>query len=325
MTTKILLTGGSGFIGTNLLEFLIDMGFEVLNIDIMPPRNDKHSKFWKKTDITIYIDLETAILKYNPDYLIHLAARTDLNGNNLSDYAANTIGTENLCKILSEKKSNVKKIIFTSSMLVCKAGYIPQSITDYCPTTTYGQSKVIGEKIVKQYSAKLPSWSIIRPTSIWGPWFDVPYIDFFRIVLSNKFIFPLNITCTKTYGYVENSCDQIYKILFDTTNNSIYKTLYIGDEPPINIDEWAEEISRIGGLGKTWRVPYFVIYLFALIGDVLKIVHVNFPMSSFRLKNMTTNNIILLEETVNICGSPVNDRKEGIKRTLTWMKLNKSI
>ena len=65
--------------------------------------------------------------------------------------------------------NELKKIIIASSMLVCELGYSPKNFNDYKPNTLYGESKVLTEKIVKKFKN---SWTIVRPTSIWGPWFE---------------------------------------------------------------------------------------------------------------------------------------------------------
>ena len=173
---KILITGASGFIGTNLLQSMIEKGFGVINVDINSPQNDKHFPFWKKVDITDYASLKEVVTVFDPDYIVHLAARTDLNGKTLLDYSANTIGVTNILQI-SKECTNLKKMIITSSMLVCYAGYYPKSQTDYAPTTMYGESKVITEKSVWE-NPPVCDWAIIRPTSMWGEWFRAPYRSF---------------------------------------------------------------------------------------------------------------------------------------------------
>ena len=80
---KILITGGSGFIGTNMIEYFSSKGCEVLNIDWNPPQNPDHAKYWQDVNI---LDLETlrkSITHFSPDHVIHLAARTDLYGKSL--------------------------------------------------------------------------------------------------------------------------------------------------------------------------------------------------------------------------------------------------
>ena len=144
---KILITGGSGFIGTNVVQFYLDKGEEVLSIDCISPKKDAHQKFFSNVDLEDEVTLEKVIIDFNPDYIIHLAARTDLDGKSLDDYSANTKGVENILKI-AYKCSGLKKILITSSMLVCHAGYYPKDQFDYAPTTLYGESKVKTEEIV---------------------------------------------------------------------------------------------------------------------------------------------------------------------------------
>ena len=181
---KILITGASGFIGTNLLESL-RKDFNVINVDFRAPRNKEHIGYWQDVDIVDFNSLYKVATDFNPDYIVHLAARTDLDGKTLEDYNANTIGVENVLKVASELP-NLKKIIITSSMLVCKAGYMPKTQSDYNPTTVYGESKVRTEQITWNNPPRC-DWAIVRPTSIWGPWFGVPYRNFFDMVRSRMY------------------------------------------------------------------------------------------------------------------------------------------
>lgn len=316
---KILVTGASGFIGTNLLEYLKEK-YIVKNIDFNEPKISESKIYWENIDITDNETFKQVVLNYSPDYIIHLAARTDLNGKTLDDYSANTIGVRNLMDIV-RLLPNLKKVIITSSMLVCHTGYYPKNQFDYAPTTVYGESKVETEKIVwnnKPYC----DWAIIRPTSIWGPWFGEPYRNFFDMVMSHRYFHIGNKGCTKTYGYVGNAIYQIENILFTDTKDEKNKIFYIGDEQPTNIEEWGNEIANELGFNII-KMPYCLIKCAALLGDILKKLGISFPMTSFRLKNMTTDNVIDMSATMRIAPSLPYTRIEGIKRTLFWMKNNR--
>ncbi len=316
---KVLITGGSGFIGTNVVDYYLGKGWEVRNVDLHVPKHDEAKACWVQCDITDKDALLTAVQDFQPDYIIHLAARTDLDGKTADDYQANTVGVENILKVAA-KLDGLKKILITSSMLVCHTGYQPQNQFDYSPTTRYGESKVTTERLVWQ-SPPTCDWAILRPTSMWGPWFGVPYRNFFDMVKAGMYFHIGHSSCTKTYGYIENAVYQIDQILMNPTLDDNNKVFYLGDEPPIFIEEWANQIAAVLGR-RVPRVPYWMIRAAALSGDFLALLGLHFPMTSFRLRNMTTDNIISLDNTNAIAPNSPVDRLTAIKRTLAWMKEN---
>lgn len=314
---KILLTGASGFIGTNLLADLVFKGYEVLNIDHKEPQNTSHKSFWSEVDITAYATFEKAVLDFNPDYLIHLAARTDLDGKTIGEYDANITGVENLMKIL-HKLPNLKKVIITSSKFVTRNGYKIKNQFDYCPHTVYGESKV--ETEIKVWADKPHcDWCIIRPTSIWGPWFGVPYRNFFDMVMKRMYFHIGPIKCHKTYGYIGNSVYQIEQLLFTETLDEANKVFYIGDEPAYEINEWADEIA--GELGfKVPTMPVWMVKCLAKLGDFLGLFGIHFPMQSFRFENMTNDGTNDMSNTYKIAPEMPYSRLEGTKATIAWIK-----
>lgn len=317
---KILITGGSGFIGTNLIDLYLRDGIKVINIDFNKPKKNSHIAYWQNIDITNHSALKDVIQDFNPEFVIHLAARTDLNGSNINNYNSNTIGTQNLIKILNQTPS-VKRVIFTSSMLVCKPGYIPKNPNDFAPSTVYGESKVLMEKIIRE-STHNYEWAIVRPTSIWGPGFGEPYRNFFDMVINKRYFHIGSKSYTKTYGYVENLIYQIDSILNAPAEKIQGNVFYLGDYEPTNIQEWANEIASEIGI-RIRIIPYPLMKVAALGGDILKIFGINFPMTSFRLKNMTTNNVVDLSNTKEIAPNLPISRIDGIRKTLIWLKENK--
>jgi nucleoside-diphosphate-sugar epimerase len=317
---KILITGGSGFIGSNLLQYYIDKGYVAINIDKSQPRRIEYIKNWREINLLDYESLESEIFNFLPDFVIHLAARTDLNGKVLSSYDANTIGTLNLIRVLNKIKS-VKRVIFTSSMLVCTPGYKPQSTLDYSPSTLYGESKVIMEKNILESSHSY-EWAIVRPTSIWGPWFSEPYRNFFEMIIKKRYFHFGKKSSTKTFGFIENIVYQIDSILLASSETFDRNIFYLGDYEPSNINDWSNEIAN--ELGITIKtIPYQLIKIAAFFGDLLKLFGVNFQMTSYRLKNMITDNIIDLSNTKKIAPNLPFSRVNGIKKTLIWLRNSK--
>lgn len=319
---KILITGGSGFIGTNLVQYYLTKGYDVLSLDISAPKDSDHIKYWKQVDILDRFALKEVIGIFSPNYVIHLAARTDLNEKkNIDGYSMNYQGTENLIQALKNSKS-LKRAIFASSMLVCKVGHIPKHYDDYAPSTLYGQSKIMMEKIIKNSNILAVPWIIVRPTSIWGPWFDDPYINLFKYIKEKRYFLIADKSCTKTCGYVGNSVWQIDKLLFADKKDVDGKTFYLGDKPAYNMSEWAQEIAQEFNGTKLRKYPYSFFKFLAVTGDVLQKIGLNFPMTSFRLKNMTTDNIVRLDDLYRITGHPPHSRVEGIKATIKYLYPN---
>lgn len=314
---KVLITGASGFIGTNLLEDMLEKGYEVLNIDFNEPKIKERNGVWKNIDIIEYEPFEKAVSDFNPDYIVHLAARTDLDGKTVDDYKANTVGVENLLKIV-KKLPDLKKIIIASSKFVTENGYKIKDQFDYCPHTVYGESKVITEKNVWANKPHC-DWCIIRPTSIWGPFFGVPYRNFFDLVMKRMYFHIGHIECNKTYGYIGNAIYQIEQLLFNETLDENNKVFYIGDEPAYEINEWADEIANELGF-KVPTMPVWFVKCLAKFGDLVGLAGVHFPMQSFRFRNMTNDGVNDMTNTYKIAPEMPFTRLEGTKTTIKWIK-----
>ncbi|HSD06034.1 NAD(P)-dependent oxidoreductase [Flavobacterium sp.] len=313
---KIVVTGGSGFIGTNLISKLLSDGVDVLSIDENEPKIKEHLPIFQKVNLLDYDNLEKSILSFNPDYVIHLGARTDLNGKSLTEYDANIQGVQNLIQIL-DKLPSLKRVLFTSSMYVCQPGYTPKNDNDYKPHTIYGESKVQTEKIIKERNPSY-EWALIRPTSIWGPYFGEPYNLFFKIVLSKKYFHMGSRACKKTYGYIDNFIYQLLSILKADEKLINKKTFYLGDYEPYDISLWANEIAEVKNL-KIPNVPYAFFKILAFTGDFLKVFKIKFPMTSFRLRNMTTDNVYDLTPIYEIAPTLPVSRKKGTAITVKWI------
>ncbi|MFI5107218.1 MAG: NAD-dependent epimerase/dehydratase family protein [Terriglobales bacterium] len=317
---RILITGGSGFIGTNLLERYRSEGHDLLNIDCKPPRNAAHQRFWTNVDILNKELVHKVTREFDPDFLFHLAARTDLDGKTLDDYAANTTGTLNVIEAISGLM-RLKRILFTSTRLVCRIGYVPQAEADYCPTTTYGASKIAMEQLIRDADNRIPcSWTIFRPTSIWGPWFDVPYKTFFTAIAKGHYVHPGNRTIKKSYGYVGNVVVQLQRAMMAPAEATEKKTFYLADYQPLDVHEWAELIQKTMRTSKIRTVPVSALRPIALLGDIAKKAGWSNPfLTSFRLDNLLTEMVYDVEPLQRIAGPTPYSLEDGVKETVDWM------
>ena len=317
--TRIFVTGGSGFIGTNLVQSLIDDGLEVLNFDHKAPLNRSHAKYHQNGRILDSATLEIALQSFQPDLVVHLAARCDLDGASLADYAANTTGVRNVISSV-RKVGSISRVLFASSRYVHPTATQPEREDEYAPFTHYGASKAEGEKIVRASGLTIP-WVIVRPTSIWGPWFGTPYKGFFDALRRGLYVHPRGELLYKTSGYVGNVVHQIRQLLTASTDLVHGRVFYVADYAPLEIREMAETIREAFGAPAVREAPMVVLRTLAVAGDwSQKLGWKNPPMTSFRLGNLRTQMVYDMSATQEIAGPCPYTIKEAVQTTVDWIK-----
>lgn len=321
---RVIVTGGSGFIGTNLVDHFIKRGHEVCNLDLVAPRHPDHGTYWRQIDLLDGAALQQAVADFDPEWVLHMAARTDLGGTSLADYPANAIGVSNLIAALKPLMS-LKWVGFASSMLVCRIGYRPISEVDYQPSTAYGESKIDGELRVRREAAQAFPWTILRPTSIWGPWFGPPYRDFFEMVQRGVYVHPLGRRIRRNYGFVLNSVFQIEQLAKAGGADQVGRTIYMGDYEPIELKAWGDQIQKELGVRRIREMPVIGFQILAKLGDLLKAVgRPGFPMSSFRLNNLLTDCLLDTDPIRSVAGPLPYDLPQAVTITCRWLQTRRA-
>lgn len=316
---RILITGASGFIGTNLLEFYRVWGAgAVANFDIVAPRDPQHRDVWQKVDICDAAGLRAAILAFRPTAVFHLAARADLIGKNAADYPENSAGVRNLIAGLRDMPER-PRLIVASSRMVCDIRHRPSNDVDYSAPNAYGESKVLTEIVTRRECGNSIPWVLVRPTGIWGPWFDIPYRNFFETVRRGLYMHPGGSRVRKSYGFVGNMVHQLDRLMFAVFAQAQGRTLYLTDQAT-EILPWARQIASAFGKSPPWRVPYAVLAVGAKIGDLLqKAGWYNPPLTSFRLDNLTTDMLVDYMLAEDLTGPAVYPMEDAIAVTVDWL------
>jgi len=175
---RVFVTGGSGFIGSNLVDALVSLGHDVVVYDnLSTGRVEFLSSCRDKIELVEADILDLDRLKHamsGCDMVIHLAANADVRGglsNPYRDLDQNTLGTHNVLE--SMRANGVNRIAFSSTSSVYgEATQIPTPETESFPiqTSLYGASKLAGEALIQAYCEGygFRGW-IFRFVSIVGP------------------------------------------------------------------------------------------------------------------------------------------------------------
>ena len=176
---KVLVTGGAGFIGSHLADFLIDLNYEVIvidNLSIGRKENISHllgnSKFsFLEADICEFQAIEKIF--EDVDWVFHLAALADIvpSIENPKDYyQANADGTFNVLEAC--RKYNIKKIVYSasSSCYGIPDEYPTKESSEICPQYPYALTKNLGEQLVMHWCQlySIPAISL-RFFNVYGP------------------------------------------------------------------------------------------------------------------------------------------------------------
>lgn len=303
---KILITGGAGFIGSLIVDKLIEKGDSVIIIDSLSTGKreniNEKAKFYS-IDILEYENLNYIFENEKPDFVFHLAANTMVRKsieNPLFDAEINILGTINVLECC--RKNNVKKIIYTSTggARVGEPEYLPvDEKHPLNPCSGYGISKHSAEHYIWMYN------------KLYG-------IDYFIFCFGNvygirddpntKRLIPLFIDLIlkgekpKIFGDGNQTRDFIYVVdLVDFIINSInkigqteHKLFHLANGKQISVNEVFQVLKEVSGKDiKAENVE-------AIKGEVRDIVL----------------DISLAQRELG--WNPQTELKEGIKKTWEW-------
>lgn len=317
---KILITGGSGFVGTNVVEAFSREENVLLNYSLHAPLNPEQTQYWRAGNILDPVATARVFREFQPNWVLHLAARADCDEKTTVEtgYRVNTEGTQNVLDAIRATPS-VERSIVTSTQFVCAPGRLPKNDRDYFPDTVYGQSKVVTETLTR--AANLPStWTIIRPTNIWGPWHIRYRREFWRVVERGLYVHPGRKPVIRCYGYVGNVAHQIRKI-FQAPSAAVHgQTLYVGDRP-INLLDWVNGFSRALAAREVRVVPRPLMRALALLGDIpTRLTGKPFLINSSRFRSMITDYETSMQPTFDLLGENPQSLEAGISETVEWLR-----
>lgn len=270
---KILVTGGSGFIGANLIKTLISLGASVDNFDLSNGQNIENQNQLAANIRRIY------------DIIYHLAGfsgSSESNIERLKSFRVNTISTVNLCQSVLKYSPKTKIIISSSRLEYGKPQYLPVDENHPLePTSAYGLSKLTATQTALIFNkTNNLDVTIFRTSNVYGPHKNTKFAGYNVI---NHFIDlakmgnPLTIfgegNQKRDYLFVDDLVGAF--LLAATSKNSSGQIYNLGAGVGIKFKEMAALIAKIVGSGQirfvSWPEDFASVETGDYITDITKI------------------------------------------------------
>ena len=318
-----LVTGASGFVGSHLVDLLLEKNFNVRAL----VRKTSSLKWLEGKNVEIhdcgFFD-EEGLKKAveGVDYVFHVAgvvrAKTPK-----EFYKGNVETTQNLINAILDVNPKLKRLLVVSSFAAngpAKDASGAKEDDEPHPISQYGKSKLEEEKLVKKYFDKLPI-TIVRPPAVYGERETDIYLVFKSFQKGLMTIVGFDEKLVSLVHAVD-LVNGIY--LAATSDNSIGETYYVGSEKFYTWDEVADAMAKAFGKNAVRiRIPHFLVYVSGAISQFF----------SYFSKRPATFNFEKAREFVQkyqICDTSKAVKElgyrqnisleSGIKRTVDWYK-----
>ncbi len=296
----MLVTGCSGFVGTNVTQHFVEKGEKVVGIDLAEPKRKFATNFtFHKCDLTDREAVANTFEKFSPEKVIHLAfvtIPTDAHAEFLMDAKI----TLNMVDTAAKKK--VERFLLMSSSTVYGLKPVDELVDEndkFAPSTprgTYGKAKLAAEMVARQYydAEKLPV-TVFRGFEIYGPSLTIPSIV---RRLCDKALKGESLTLfcygkQKTdFTYVEDLARAMDLVLSEP--KTIGETINAGAGLVYTYEEFARTLAEIVPAKIELLPPRPGEKPFFLYSDIHKLKAIGFK--------------------------PKTDIKEGLTNTLDWLK-----
>lgn len=321
---KFLVTGGTGFVGSHIVEALIGSGFRV----VCPVRDPSAVGHLKNVPVHFipWTDLEKELPALGPfDYVIHAAAAT--RALNYGEFhSANVMLTQRLLSnfVGTSLGAKLKRFLFISSQAV--AG--PSNNRDKPlyedaqpdPISPYGKTKLEAEQLVRAAAHSIPV-TIVRPSTVFGPR-DTDVLGVFKSVRWGIVPYISGPDRYVSIIYVEDLSKGILEALF--SSKSLGNVYFMTNPKPVMWREFACLVARLTGRrAVNIPLPVPLVFFVARLGDSLsKLVRSPLLLRSDKAFEMTQEAWVCSPEKAFAdfgwrAGTPI---EEAVVKTAAWYR-----
>jgi len=312
---KIVVTGGSGFIGTRLIEVLLEENHDVKIFDKRPSVT-----YPELVTIGDVRDQEALIEAFRGvDIVYHLAAEHADNVTPVSLYEdVNVGGAVNIVAAL--EANQIKNLVFTSSVAIYGRHQIhPDESFEAQPTNEYGRTKYEAEKIFTAWAKKAPenSLTIVRPAVVFGERNVGNVHRLIEQIAKKRFVMVGNGENKKSMGYVGNISLFLASKAHAKPGIDIYN---FAGKPDLSSAEIVAIITDELNLKHTIpHVPEWIGLMGGYLFDILsKITGKKYPISTVRIKKFTADTTVSTDKLIKSGFVDKYGLEEGLRRMIKY-------
>jgi nucleoside-diphosphate-sugar epimerase len=249
---KVLLTGASGFVGSHVLDRLLERQIRVAVLLRPSSRRDLIADRLASVDVCLGGIEEDSALDAALDgvtHIIHCAGATkalDREG----FFAVNEAGTRRVVEAMNRRGGQIQRLVHISSLAAAGPATAdrPRAETDApAPVSDYGRSKLAGEQVVRERCGG--DWTIIRPPAVYGPR-DGEFLRLFKAVRSHVRPRFGGGRQQLTLVYVEDLAEAIVTAL--THPQARREVFFAGNAATVTARELTDAVAAAAG---TWSAP----------------------------------------------------------------------
>lgn len=271
MEKKIVsfVTGANGFVGSHLVDYLLEQGHEVHAI----VRASSNLQWLDGKEVALHTcglnsaeDLKLAFQGAN--YIYHIAGVVKALTKD-GFMKGNVEMTRNVMEAAAHIPS-IQRVLITSSMAATGYAEMGSDVDENSPLRPiepYGDSKVAQEEVAREYADRVPS-TIVRPPGVYGPR-DTEIFAFFKAI-NNGVSAMMGFTPKEmSLIHVRDLVQGMYQAA--TNENSVGEVYFLGSLECYNWKQLGDYASKAMNK-KTWtiKIPHFVIFILGFFGQILE-------------------------------------------------------
>jgi GlcNAc-P-P-Und epimerase len=291
LSMNILITGGSGFVGTRLVGELLQAGHQVAIFDTAP--SAAHPELSIRGDLRDAEALSRAAA--GRDAIIHLAAEHRDDVRPVSLYQdVNVGGAVNVTA--AARLAGCRRIIFTSSVAVYPLNYpAPTEDTQPRPFNPYGESKLKAEEIFRRWAQDTPgaSLAIVRLCVVFGEGNRGNVYNLLSQIHRRRFLMVGRGQNRKSMAYVGNVIHFVIRCLDLPAGTHLYN---YADKPDLSVAELVAHAQTALGRSEATsrlRLPFWLGLGAGLVLDgVSKVTGRRFPISAIRIRKFCADTTV---------------------------------